>query len=111
MTIENKLDRALTAQGSVLNDILSQDSVIQLEDKVKTALADASKLICEAHYLISYHRKHELYPVLNSEVQQVAMKSKMDGLLFGEDFQDKYKTARKVKKTSWELKASRKYYN
>nr|CAH7718931.1 unnamed protein product [Callosobruchus chinensis]CAH7763002.1 unnamed protein product [Callosobruchus chinensis] len=34
------------------------------------------------------------------------MKSQIDGLLFGEDFQDRYKTARGVKKTSWELKAA-----
>ncbi|VEN56294.1 unnamed protein product [Callosobruchus maculatus] len=106
MTIQNKLGRALVAQGSVLNDILVQDSAIQLEDSTKTALADAAKLICEAHYLISFHRKHELYPFLNPEVQKVAMKSNIGGLLFGEDFQEKYKTAREVKKTSWELKAA-----
>ncbi|VEN45056.1 unnamed protein product, partial [Callosobruchus maculatus] len=35
------------------------------------------------------------------------MRSNIDGLLSGVDFQDKYKTAREVKKkTSWELNAA-----
>lgn len=106
MSIQNKLGRALSAQGSVLNVILSPDAAPQLtDDNIKTALADAAKLICEAHYLLSYHRKHELYPSLNAEVQKIAMKSKIDSLLFGEDFQEKYKVAKEVKKTSLDLKA------
>lgn len=106
MSIQNKLGRALSAQGSVLNIILSQDaSQKTIDDNIKTALADSAKLVCEAHYLLSYHRKHELYSSLNTEVQKVAMKSKIDTLLFGEDFQEKYKTAKEVKKTGLDLKA------
>ncbi|XP_050297431.1 uncharacterized protein LOC126736864 isoform X1 [Anthonomus grandis grandis] len=106
MSIQNKLGRALAAQGSVLNIILSKDATPHtIDDNTKTALADAAKLICEAHYLISYHRKHELYPFLNADVQKVAMKSQIDSLLFGENFQEKYKAAKEVKRTALDLKA------
>lgn len=104
-SIQEKIGRGLSALGSVLNILVSEDCPSDLKAKITPSLVDAAQCFCESHYLLSRHRKHELLPVLNPLVKRVAEDSIHDNFIFGQDFNDRFKTAQLTEKANKEMGA------
>lgn len=105
--IQNEIGLGLSAMGTALNKILDND-LSNIKDDVLPGLIDSAKLFAQAHFLLTQHRKHQIYPTLNTPMQKVARECHSDSVLFGKDFAEKCKSATVIKKSSMELKASSK---
>lgn len=103
--IQTELGLGLSAMGTALNKILDND-LSNIKDDILPGLVDSAKLIAQAHFLLTQHRKHQIYPLLNTPMQKVARECPSDSVLFGKDFADKCKSATVMKKSSMELKAA-----
>lgn len=102
--IQNEIGLGLSAMGASLNKLLDND-LSNVKEDILPGLIDSAKLIAQAHFLLTQHRKHQIYPTLNTSMQKVARECQSDSLLFGKDFADKCKSATVIKKSSMELKA------
>ncbi|XP_030747605.1 uncharacterized protein LOC115876063 [Sitophilus oryzae] len=105
--IQNELGLGLAAMGTSLNKLLDND-FSNVKDDILPGLIDSAKLISQAHFLLTQHRKHQIYPILNTAMQKVARECQSDSILFGKDFAERCKSATVLKKSSLELKAAAK---
>ncbi|VEN36789.1 unnamed protein product [Callosobruchus maculatus] len=107
-TIQDKLGRGLTKLGETISLILASETI---SDNDKALLipkaADSAKMFCEVHYLLSNHRKHQVYPYMTQATQKLAEESKRDVTLFGSDFSEKCKAANAAEKTATDIKAKK----
>lgn len=76
-----------------------------IKEQALPGLVDCAKLICNTHFQVSMHRRHQIYPLLKPDMQKVAKDSKLRSLLFGENLLVKYKTAQSLKRSGLDLKA------
>ncbi|CAH1996006.1 unnamed protein product [Acanthoscelides obtectus] len=53
------------------------------------------------------HRRHQVYPLLKSDMQKLAKESKMDNFLFGKTFMEKCKINQTINKSAVELQVSK----
>lgn len=105
--IQNEMGLGLAAMGTALNKMLDND-FSNIKDDILPGLIDSAKLIAQAHFLLTQHRKHQIYPMLNTAMQKVARECSSDSVLFGKEFAEKCKSATVIKKSSLELKAASK---
>lgn len=101
--IQTELGFGLTAMGAALNKFLDND-IHNVKKYVLPSLVNSAKYISQAHYLLSEHRRHQIYPRLSTPMQKVAKECQFDIFLFGENFAEQCKSATTIKKTSMELK-------
>lgn len=107
--IQNDIGTGLSALGASLDVLLKENKLNkQLKEKVLPGLVDCAKYICNAHFQLSMHRRHTIFPNLKSEMHKVARESKIDKMLFGESFLDRCKVAQAIKKSGAELRATKK---
>lgn len=99
--IQAEIGLGLSALGTSIN-ILIQDN----NEKLTQNLADAGKCFSHAHYLLSQHRRHEILPKLNTNIQRMAKTSSSDRWLFGNDFTDIVKNQESLRKNIFCLKAN-----
>lgn len=107
-SLQDRLGRGLTKLGEVISLLLSCDKLLA-EDKavIIPKAADSAKMLCEVHYLLSNHRKHQVYPYMNQITQKLAEEAKRDTKLFGSDFSEKCKTAQAVEKAAIDIKVKK----
>lgn len=98
--IQNEIGLGLSAMGTALNKILDND-LSNIKDDVLPGLIDSAKLFAQAHFLLTQHRKHQIYPTLNTPMQKVARECHSDSVLFGKDFAEKCKSATVIKSLVW----------
>lgn len=105
---QNDLGIGLSALGSALGQLLNSESQSPVEDVI-TVVADAAKMFCNVHNLLSVHRRYKIHPKLDPAIQKTAKDCIIDSFLFGKDFAEQCKIAQAVKRTSVELKAKPTY--
>lgn len=98
--IQSKLGKGLTFLGYALGSLIrSSDS-----NESTRNLVEASKMLCETHFLLSNHIKHQIYPFLKDEAAlKIATEAKSDTWLFGTDFSQKSRDAQAIQKTAADL--------
>lgn len=99
---QDQLKSGITAVGCALNLLLKDGS--DLGKLLLPVLTDAGKVLLNLYFTMSLNRKHLLVPQLNKNIKQIAMESKTDVKLFGEDFSDKCKTVKDLEKSARDLK-------
>ncbi|KAJ8917897.1 hypothetical protein NQ315_002589 [Exocentrus adspersus] len=99
--IQDKLGRGLTILGEAISTLLSSDKIpLELQTLLIPKTAESGKLFTEVHYLLSQHRKHQIYPHMGPITQKVAEQASRDELLFGQNFGEKCKAAQVVEKAT-----------
>ncbi|XP_074029932.1 uncharacterized protein [Leptinotarsa decemlineata] len=102
--VQDKMGKGLGAIGQVLDCLLTGDNHKDIKEKIIATLVDSAKLLCESHFLISRHRKHEIFPMMNEQVKKIAEESLSDQFLFGSGFAEKCKTAQAAQNACKEYK-------
>lgn len=98
-SIQTKLGKSLSSIGISLERTLERDT--PSTDEATRNIVEAAKILCEAHFLLSMHRKHQLYPLIGDNiVRKVANEAKTDTWLFGNDFNERSKAAHDVQKSA-----------
>lgn len=103
--IQSEMGLGLSALGSALNKILDND-LSNVKVDILPGLLDCAKYIAQAHFLLTQHRRHQIYPKLSASMQKIAKECQPDQMLFSQDFTDKCKSATNVHKSSLEMKSS-----
>lgn len=76
--MQNKLGKSLTFIGHTLEGSLRTDAPPQSDEATRN-LVEAAKILCEVHFLLSTHRKHQMYPIIGDVVaRKVANEAKTD---------------------------------
>lgn len=105
--IQSDLGAGMSALGAALNLLLADSKTnTQLKDSILPALVDCAKSVCVAHFQLSLHRRHQIYPKLKPSMHKVAKEAQADTFLFGRNLPEKCKAAQAITKSSLELKAS-----
>ncbi|XP_050312545.1 uncharacterized protein LOC126747786 [Anthonomus grandis grandis] len=106
--IQNDIGTGFTALGMSLDILLKGVNLgeQQMKQDILPGLVDSARLLCNAHFYLSMHRRHQIYPKLKPDMHRVAKESKLDSCLFGEKLLDKFKTAQAIKKSSAEFRAA-----
>lgn len=68
-------------------------------------LADAAKLLCNAHHSLSTHRRHAIMPYINSSTRKLMEEFPIEESLFGDKFADRIKSSKELQKTSLDIRA------
>ncbi|CAH2001528.1 unnamed protein product [Acanthoscelides obtectus] len=105
--IQNDIAGSLSALSSVISKLLDIADLPNVIKEIIPDLMTAGKLQCNAHFQLSMHRRHQVYPLLKSDMQKLAKESKMDNFLFGKTFMEKCKTNQTINKSAVELQVSK----
>ena len=98
---QNQLGAAIYAIGSALSLILGKNNDSdnnEIFTKLISYLGDGGRLLSDLHHGISLTRRAFIIPGLNYTAKSVAENSKIDTLLFGQEFSERLKTATAVEK-------------
>lgn len=106
--IQLELGSGLSALGAAVNKLLDKDSQDEANDILPT-LIDSAKYITQAHFLLSNHRRHQIYPKMNINMQKVAKECNFDTYLFGKDFTKQCESATSIENSSKKLRLSLKH--
>ncbi|CAH1993852.1 unnamed protein product [Acanthoscelides obtectus] len=105
--IQNDIAGSLSALSSVISKLLDIADLPNVIKEIIPDLMTAGKLQCNAHFQLSMHRRHQVYPLLKSDMQKLAKESKMDNFLFGKTFMEKCKINQTINKSAVELQVSK----
>ncbi|KAJ8909415.1 hypothetical protein NQ315_015134 [Exocentrus adspersus] len=95
---------ALVALGHAISSILNEDEEGVDRANLLENLADTGKLLAELHHIQSTSRRAFITPGLNKELRQVLADSKVEGLLFGNNLQERIREAKAMERTARKLK-------
>lgn len=102
--IQSKFGKGLTYMGYALDELIKSSSEKEEYKEVIRKMVDSSQMLCEGHYLLSVHRRHQLFSFIKDpSALKIATDSKSDEWIFGKDFGEKSKTAQTVLKSATEV--------
>lgn len=104
--IQEEIGASISALAIPLNKFYSNPTE-ENKEHLK-ALADAAKLLCNAHHSISTHRRHVALPYLNNSARKLTEDFPIDDFLFGDKFADRIKSSKDLQRTSLDIKVQAK---
>ncbi|CAH1995724.1 unnamed protein product [Acanthoscelides obtectus] len=85
--LQDQLGSALSALAVPLDSMFSKPS--ENTNSLVDNLMIAGKLFVDMHHTISLHRRFLIGPSLNPALKKIVEESKIDSLLYGEDFPER----------------------
>lgn len=98
---QSQLSAAINATGIALSQVLECKKSSDPENgKLISLLSDSGRILSDLQHSLSITRRAFIIPGLNPLVKTIADGSKVDTLLFGEDFPDRLKSIQAVERSS-----------
>ncbi|KAJ8914836.1 hypothetical protein NQ315_014849 [Exocentrus adspersus] len=85
--IQSELGTGLAALSSSINKLLEDNNMQNTREVLLPGLIDCARYISQGHFLLSQHRRHQMYPKMNNSMQQVARDCPIDNFLFSTELQ------------------------
>lgn len=96
---QNQLGTAISALGIAMSLMLQKDKTPETQNEIFETVGNAAKILVDLHHLKSLSRKAFITPGLSQLVMNIAKETKVDNLLYGQDFSERLKVAKEVEKT------------
>lgn len=100
MAKQKQLSVAIAAINQAIELLISKESHAQIIKSV----SDACRLLCDIHYDSTNTRRGFVLSSINADMKEAISEAKRDKYLFGENFSEKLKAAKSIKKSGTDLK-------